>query len=159
LSCNKHYAGHPTLAAGILTAFCEHGICLGFSLMRNHESPNMPFTILLTRFPKAPEIVIYDNSCHLLSYCLNRQPNHFKNTLFLIDRFHVKNHTTCSQYGFNISRHLGLGHVNTQIVEQKNSVLAKLRSQLSYMRVESFMTHTTLYSTKKRRKSGTSPDN
>ena len=41
----------------------------------------------------APDCIIYDNSCNLQSYCLNRDPGFFKNTMFLVDRFHWKNHT------------------------------------------------------------------
>ena len=41
----------------------------------------------------APKIIIYDNCCHLHNYCLNRDPEFFKHTKFLIDRFHWKNHT------------------------------------------------------------------
>ena len=40
----------------------------------------------------APGVVIYDNGCNLHNYCLNRQPNFFKRTWFLVDRFHWPNH-------------------------------------------------------------------
>ena len=61
--------------------------------MMRHESPNVPFTILRTRFATPPEVVIYDNSCNLSAYCLRRDPGFFKNTKFVVDRFHFKNHT------------------------------------------------------------------
>ncbi|KAI8516532.1 hypothetical protein Bbelb_051130 [Branchiostoma belcheri] len=38
------------------------------------------------------ETVIYDNSCNLHTYCLNRDPLLFKHTWFLMDRLHWKNH-------------------------------------------------------------------
>ena len=41
----------------------------------------------------APAMVIYDNACNLLSYCLNREPDFFRTTWFLVDRFHWHNHT------------------------------------------------------------------
>ena len=41
----------------------------------------------------APELVIYDNSCRLHEYCLNHDPAFFKNTKFVVDKFHWKNHT------------------------------------------------------------------
>ncbi len=41
----------------------------------------------------APSTVIYDNACNLHNYVLNRAPYFFKDTWFLIDRFHWRNHT------------------------------------------------------------------
>lgn len=41
----------------------------------------------------APKIIVFDNCCNLHSYCLNRDPNFFRNTLFVVDRFHWFNHT------------------------------------------------------------------
>ena len=43
-------------------------------------------------FP-APSVIIYDNACNLHSYCLNREPVFFKQSLMLVDRFHWPNHT------------------------------------------------------------------
>ena len=79
--------------------------------MRTVESPNIPFTVLFTRFIEgnhlvcrfktthvqisfivAPEVVIYDNGCNLHNYILNREPHFFRKTQFLIDRFHWPNH-------------------------------------------------------------------
>ena len=87
--------------------------------MRMHESPNIPFTFLYERFEKgrqyfmsafiilpcinlitklccwfsAPPVIIYDNSCNLHNYCLNREPLHFMNCQFVVDKFHWPNHT------------------------------------------------------------------
>ena len=72
--CTKQSHGHPSLLPGIFTLYCQHGqtavqsihqytamsfcclchftgICHGFQVMRKHESPNTPFSVLLTRFP------------------------------------------------------------------------------------------------------------
>lgn len=38
------------------SAICITGVCCGFSVMRDHESPNVPFTIMRTRYAKG-EIV------------------------------------------------------------------------------------------------------
>ncbi|XP_070550905.1 uncharacterized protein [Ptychodera flava] len=92
-ACKKLSNKHPTLSPGIFTMHCMHGVCYGFQAMRQVESPEIPFNILTTRFTKAPEIVIYDNSCRLHQYCLNREPRYFMNTTFLVDRLHWKNHT------------------------------------------------------------------
>ena len=37
--------------------------------------------------------MIYDNACNLHNYCLNREPQYFKNAWFIVDRFHWRNHT------------------------------------------------------------------
>ena len=78
--------------------FCTLGVCLGFSIMEQVESVNVPFTILRTRFRQCkfrfclalvwliicefvvrnhlcaphlgPKTVIYDNACQLQTYCL-----------------------------------------------------------------------------------------
>lgn len=49
--------------------------------------------VIFDFFCTAPEVVIYDNGCNLHSYSLNREPDHFTSTWFVIDRFHWPNHT------------------------------------------------------------------
>ena len=68
-----------------------HGVCCGFEVMQSHESLKHPFEIFFTRF-ETPLSIIYDNSCKLHQYILNRQPSHFKNTSFFVDRFHWRGH-------------------------------------------------------------------
>ena len=69
--CTKRGIGHPSLLPGIFTIFCEHGIlaivyrfsffnsqlttgiCYGFQVMRVHESPNTPFSVLYERFEQS----------------------------------------------------------------------------------------------------------
>lgn len=41
----------------------------------------------------APRLIVYDNACNLHSYALNRDPVFFKNTQFLVDRLHWRDHT------------------------------------------------------------------
>ena len=39
------------------------GICYGFQVMESQESPNIPFTIFMTRFPEgilSSYIIVYD---------------------------------------------------------------------------------------------------
>lgn len=56
------------------------------------EGRNDPFSVMKTWFAKAPRLVVYDFACALEEYCLNRDPIYFKDTQFVIDRFHWKNH-------------------------------------------------------------------
>ena len=90
----------------------------------------------------APTTFIYDNGCNLHNYCLNRAPQYFPNTWFLIDRFYWPNHTgkfntnvsramynyTCDDLpgcniGYKMASHPQFEHINSQVVEQSNAVL------------------------------------
>ena len=50
------------------------------------------FKVLLN-FLLAPSVIVYDNACNLHTYCLNRHPTYFRNTRFLVDRLHWRDHT------------------------------------------------------------------
>lgn len=145
--CRKESWGHPTLSPGIFTLYCPHGICYCFSILENHESPRHPFEILKTRFKTAPKVIVYDNACKLHQYALLREPVFFKNTLFLVDKFHWKGHMACS-LGYNLSMyetHDLLNRINSQINEQGNAGIQKLKGQLSYMTFWNFRFHVKLY--------------
>ncbi|XP_066910086.1 uncharacterized protein [Clytia hemisphaerica] len=139
-SCRKNYKGHPNLTSGIFTIYCPHGICYGFQVMAKEESPNVPFTIFRTRFQKSPRYIVYDNNCSLHAYCLNRDPVFFRETKFLVDRFHWKNHTACGT-GYCMNIYHELEWLNSQINEQQNASTKGLKTQLSYMRPDHFMSH------------------
>ena len=62
--CTKDTHGHPSLIPGAFFVFCPHGVCLGFHLMLDHESPETAFALFYQRMESAPYIVIYDNGCH-----------------------------------------------------------------------------------------------
>ncbi|XP_046842129.1 uncharacterized protein LOC124436230 [Xenia sp. Carnegie-2017] len=135
---------HGSLIPGIFLILCPHGICYGFQVMPDHESPNVPFTILRTRFSEAPELVIYDNACKLHEYCLNRDPAFFKKSKFIVDKFHWRNHSGCSE-GYDINRYPILKTHNSQAAEQCNSVMKPLASMVSYMEYDNFLLFSKLY--------------
>lgn len=56
------------------------------------EGRNDPFSVMKTFLEEPPEVVIYDFACALEEYASNRDPYWFRNTLFVIDRFHWRNH-------------------------------------------------------------------
>ncbi|KAH3830788.1 hypothetical protein DPMN_104041 [Dreissena polymorpha] len=130
--CQKNGGRHHALLPGIFTTFCPHGICYGFEVMECAESPNRPFTFLKTRFERAPEIIIYDNACNLHQYALNRDPVFFSHTRMVVDGLHWDNHTACA-IGYKGLDYPFIRQINTQIVEQNNAKLKKLKSSLSYM--------------------------
>eukprot|EP00058_Branchiostoma_floridae_P026343 XP_002611834.1 hypothetical protein BRAFLDRAFT_83142 [Branchiostoma floridae] len=147
--CNKMYGGHPSLSPGIFTMFCQHGVCYGFTILKSHESPRHPFEILIGRFNRAPRVVVYDNACRLHQYCLNREPVFFMNTLFCVDRLHWINHTGCSDgycmdsYGQHGS--IDVQQINSQINEQANAGLKRIKAQLAYMTQSKFLFNAALF--------------
>lgn len=55
VSCSLDRKGETVKISSLYTVFCKLflvGICYGFQLMPTNESPNIPFTILRTRFRK-----------------------------------------------------------------------------------------------------------
>ncbi|XP_066304517.1 uncharacterized protein [Branchiostoma lanceolatum] len=146
-SCRKESYGHPSLTPGLFTLFCPHGVCFGFEVMRSCESPQHPFEIIRTRFKTAPRTIVYDNACQLHRYVMNRDPHFFKKTQFLVDRFHWKGHVGCS-LGYcmdSYSASVDIRTINSQVNEQANSGLARMKSQLSYMKPPNFMFHASLF--------------
>ncbi|XP_062381987.1 uncharacterized protein LOC134069870 isoform X2 [Sardina pilchardus] len=142
--CHKSAGHHAALIPGLFTMFCSHGVCYGFSIMENCESVNIPFTILRSHFTSGPGTVLYDNACKLHSYALNRDPQFFINTWFLVDRLHWKNHSACSS-GYNTNRYPQFGNINTQVAEQYNAKLKRLKHHLPYMAKQHFLQHLKLY--------------
>ena len=45
-------------------------------------------------------IIYYDFACMLEKYCLARDPLLFRNVVFMIDKFHLKNHTCSASYSY-----------------------------------------------------------
>ena len=76
--------------------------------------------ILSTRFSCAPKLLVYDNCCNLFKYCMSRTPWLFKDTRFVVDRFHYRDHVGCSEE-FNMDTYEELKNMNSEISEQFNS--------------------------------------
>ena len=144
-ACRKYSSTHPTLTPGIFTIYCLHGVCCGFEVMRSHESPKHPFEIFLTRFEIPPAIIIYDNSCKLHQYILNRHLSHFKNTSF-VDRFHWRGHVGCAS-GYSLDKYTThwISSINLQVNEQANAGLQRIKGQIAYIKPENFMFHVKLF--------------
>ena len=139
-SCRKASYGHPHLTPGIFTIYCPHGVCCGFEVMRKCESPQHPFTIFTTRFLQPPKRIIYDNACKLHAYSLNREPLLYKSTKFFVDRFHWRGHIGCSKgYCLDSYKTSKCSQINSQVNEQANSGLQRIKGQLAYMKPENFV--------------------
>ena len=140
--CNKYSYGHRTLSPGIFTILCNHGICHGFQLMDKPESPRTAFDILVTRFKTLPSIVVYDNACRLHAMILKREPHRFRDTIFLVDRFHSTGHT-CSD-GYHMDTYHSnkkIRDINSQLCEHSNKDIRKLTSQVACMSSDNAIVH------------------
>lgn len=71
--CTKQVQWSKSLTPGLFTCVCIHGICYGFSFMREHESPKTAFDVMYHRM-RLPTFACYDNCCHLDRYCRAREP-------------------------------------------------------------------------------------
>ena len=142
--CRKQSYGHPTLTPGIFTLYCQHGVCYGFEVLRSCESPRHPFQLFTTRFTSPPSVIVYDNACQLHIYSLNREPQRFKRTLFVVDRFHWRGHVGCSS-GYNLDMYIAHKGLNSQVNEQANAGLQHIKSQLAYMTFDNFVFHLCLF--------------
>ena len=153
-TCTKNVLKSRRFSPGLFSAFCPHGICIGFEAMRKFESARVPFELFYTRFPGAPGTIIYDNACNASRYCLRREPFYFSNVLFLIDRMHQCNHVGChSGYCMNsypqtmkiLGGTMTLGQLNSQAAEQAHAKMTLIETQTSFMGQETFMMYTKLF--------------
>ena len=88
----------------------------------------------------------YNKICVFLFICI-REPDFFRSTIFLVDRMHWHGHRSCCR-GYNINTYKGrldLKAINTQVNEQQNAGLARIKGQLSYMLPDNFVFHAALY--------------
>lgn len=146
-SCEKNFPSHSKLTPGLylMTCGCKYKVIYGFSMMLTGESPRMLFDIIMTRFEQDynPEI-IYDASCRVKEYGLNRELKRFMSIRITTDRFHEFNHKSCSE-SFRSSKYFSLASVNSEACEQTNSVLRKLSSSTTYMSPTLYMRVLTLF--------------
>jgi len=136
--CNKYFAqyGRKGYTGGILALWCTHGVCYGFHCIPEGEGRNDVFAAIYTRFQKAPSVIVYDFACALGQYCMLREPEYFKDTLFVIDKFHASGHKTCSaacMLSTYAEHDPMLARINSSVAEMGNSVLRYVRKSVRYM--------------------------
>ena len=145
-SCRKLYTtyGKKALTGGLMALWCPHLVCLGFHKIPVAEGRNDVFSAIYKYWEVAPKTVIYDFACQLGPYCMTREPEFFKDTLFAIDEMHANGHTHCSQACF-VSNYMQvrshLMPINSSAAECSNSGLSRIRKSISYMD----QTHAVLY--------------
>ena len=141
-TCCKEFPTTQHWTPGIMlaTCACSNRSCYHGHFMDQHESPLTPFEILTNRFPGGcPLFVIYDNACHLLMYCMQREPSWFWRCRFVVDRFHEPNHVSSCSSSLHASSYTSgpLSTANSEAVEQLNKVLrARLETRLRFMNLD-----------------------
>ena len=78
--------------------------------------------------------IIYDASCRIKEYGLNREPGRF-----ITNPIHSENHTTCSQ-AFQSNLYSDLKAQNKEACEQFNSVLRSVQQSVTFMDFENYLT-------------------
>jgi Kyakuja-Dileera-Zisupton transposase len=148
--CQKYYETYKkqSLTGGLMAIWCPHLVCLGFHKMPRSEGRDDVFSAIFTHWEKAPEVVIYDFACQLAPYCLVREPEYFRDTLFVIDEMHANGHSNCSQACF-LSNYMhttsDLLHINSNAAECSNSGLSRIRKTISYMNEKHAILYTHVY--------------
>ena len=111
---------------GIFTWIYQYGVCYAFHIIPTAEVKNGAFSVLLKHCKVALKVVVYDFARSLQDYCLNRLPEHFRDTMFLIERFHWFFHVFCAR-SYNLSLYSEQTYLNSQIAEKCNSALTKIK--------------------------------
>ena len=173
-TCTKTAPTHATLAPGLLCVTCPHLFIVGFEILRSPESVRQPFQLLSNRCPSskflssyfissAPAMCCYDNACNLCRYTRARDPKHFMDTVIRCDALHWKGHSGCSaayapqvlidhhsfvteslqlyQYTQDIEQRM----YNTAAMENRNSILRRLRKMLPFMHCADFMLYLAVF--------------
>lgn len=148
--CGKYYSeyGEKRLTGGIMMCWCPHNICYGFHCIPACEGCNNVFSAMVTRWPVAPERVVYDFACALGPYCMLQEPQFFGKTSFVIDHFHAAGHTKCSPAAF-LSEYANadpkLSSINSSAAECGNSALRRIRKSVSYTLQERAIIYTRVF--------------
>ena len=140
--CSKNFSSFSRVSGGCMVLWCPHRIALGFHVIPSAEGRNDVFSAVFSHWPSAPDVIVYDFACQLQPYCLAREPEFFKNTTFVIDRLHSKNHTTCSE-AFDLESFRLSGDptffINDSAQEQGNKGLQAIRISCLYMKLDRFV--------------------
>ena len=101
----------------------------------------MPFQYFIV-IGKRHQNFIYDNTCQLHAYCLKREGNFFKDTLFGIDALHITNHCGCGRcydIKYFYKTHGDYRRINSVVCEQKNAMHNRIKLQSAYANPDWFM--------------------
>jgi hypothetical protein len=134
--CTKESPTTHSHSPGIFCVLCPHGVVYAMTLMRSAESPAHLFDLLFSRFRKLPALVLYDNACNEMRYCVRREPGMLATqTRFAVDRLHWANHVRCSTT-FRMYEHSVFNDVikytDSQRAEQYNKLLTRIETIIHF---------------------------
>ena len=120
--CEKKFSNNGKNAFGffVIMCGCKDPSVLMVILLATGESSDIPMKAIQSRFPNPPEVIFYDNACHLFAYCMARDPLFFFGTIFLIDQLHWKNHIaacSCMNHPQTFKDNELVANCNTQACE------------------------------------------
>ena len=96
-TCNNSQNKTGALLPGLFLLWCmKCRKCVGFTVMKDAESPRTAMEFLYAHCPSVPGIFQLDNACNLMAFLLNREPEWFSHMQLLIDEPHFRGHTKCS---------------------------------------------------------------
>ena len=149
VGCEKVFPEYRGITGGAMILWCRHRIAQGFHVIKKGEGRNDMFSALYCHWPSAPRVVCYDNACQLMHYATIREPVYFKNTTFVIDRLHQKNHYACSE-AFGLRPFMEGGakeffQFNDSAAETGNALLKRIRTSCLYMGKTRFMLFVRLF--------------
>lgn len=145
-SCVKHSYAYSAKSGitYLYLVFCpvHYGFCWGYHIL-NCEGSKDPFSVLYQYLEKAPEAFIYDAGCIFSEYAHNREPKYFRDTEFFHDNWHGRAHKC--PYCFDVRRIESLRSINTEICEQFNAYLMKIRYSARAMSQTHFVFHLSFF--------------
>ncbi|KZV89690.1 hypothetical protein EXIGLDRAFT_617879 [Exidia glandulosa HHB12029] len=150
IGCDKYYEayGKGGLTGGLMALWCTHSICYGFHIIPKGEGRNDVFSALYCYWETMPEVLIYDYACAVAPYCMAREPDLYKATLAVVDKFHGANHKSCSgacMMTNYIRTDPSLDKYNSSAAESGNSALGRIRKSMSYMTQEHAIVFTQVF--------------
>ena len=121
----------------------HHSIAIGMHVCVGRESVNDPIFTIYERFQKSPEVMCGDYNCKVMSGAMKKFYNFYNETIFVSDEMHHNSHTSCGD-SFNVKHHKtpynsSLMYINDSGVEQRNVIVNKIKKQLLYSNLTSFM--------------------
>ena len=137
-SCRHLFVRRSHVTGGVFTLLCPHGVVYAFFIIDRAEGRDELYSFLVQHFQSAPRVVIYDFACAAHEFALNRAPAFFARTQFVVDRFHWRGHSACSE-GYSMDHYERLRGLNSQAAEQSNSRMVRLKGMASSMKQETYM--------------------
>ena len=107
--------------------------------MIQRELPRIILGLINCRFDEDYNLkIIYDASCRLKEFGLNRKPKRIMDILVTTDPLHVYNHTSCSE-SFKSTLYPKMKILNCEACKQFNSLLRNIQQSVTYMTFDRYM--------------------